>query len=182
MQSKDSNGKWDDITTGFDTAAEYGDSAKQQFFGCLVGRYANRIGGAKFKLNGKEYNLFKNNGGTAPNFLNSLHGGKRGFDKFNWDAKQISNGIELSMVSPDGDEGYPGTLNVTVQYVLMGNALSINYNATTSADTVINMTNHAYFNLDGHSAWGNLDNHSIVLKADHYTPVGDNAIPTGEVV
>ena len=182
MQSKDSNGKWDDITTGFETASEYGDPAKQQFFGCLVGRYANRIGGAKFTLNGKEYSLFKNNGGTAPNFLNSLHGGKRGFDKHNWDGKQIKNGIELSMISPDGDEGYPGTLSVTVQYVLMGNALSISYHATTSADTVINMTNHAYFNLDGHAAWGNLDNHSIALKADHYTPVDDNAIPTGAVV
>ena len=128
LQSKDTNGKWDDITTGFDTIDEY--LEKSQFFGCLVGRYANRIGGAKFTLNGKEYNLFKNNGGTAPNFLNSLHGGKRGFDKYNWSVKQISNGIEMTMTSADGDEGYPGKLDVTVQYVLEGNAFSINYQGT----------------------------------------------------
>ena len=168
-------------------------------------------------MNGKEYNLFKNNGGTAPNFLNSLHGGKRGFDKYNWSVKQIANGIEMTMTSADGDEGYPGKLDVTVQYVLEGNAFSINYQgtelyttllliagqcvyklllnsnqnhfiklasqqkATSDADTIVNLTNHAYFNLDGHSAWGNLDNHSIVLNADHYTPVDDNAIPTGQV-
>ena len=128
LQSKDVNGKWDDITTGFDTIDEY--LEKSQFFGCLVGRYANRIGGAKFTLNGKEYNLFKNNGGTAPDFLNSLHGGKRGFDKYNWSVKQISNGIEMTMTSADGDEGYPGKLDVTVQYVLEGNAFSINYQGT----------------------------------------------------
>ena len=104
----DRNGDFDDITTGFSSISEYPE--KSQFFGSLVGRYANRIGGAKFNLNGKTYNLFKNNGGDP--FQNSLHGGKQGFDKKIWAAKTVKNGVELSYNSPDGEEGYPGSLQV----------------------------------------------------------------------
>jgi len=179
LQCPDKNGIWDDITTGFDTMEEY--KEKSRFFGCLVGRYANRIGGGKFSLNGKVFSLFKNNGGSAPNCRHSLHGGRLGFDKYLWESKVITNGIELTIMSPDGDEGYPGNLQVTVQYTLVDDALTISYSATTDADTVVNLTNHAYFNLDGHASWGTLDNHTITLSAPDYTPVDDDAIPTGEI-
>merc|ERR1712137_620937 len=127
LETPDKNGVWDDITSGFETIDEY--PQKSQFFGCLVGRYANRIGGAKFVLNGETFDLFKNNGGSAPNFKNSLHGGKKGFDKYVWESKIIENGIELSLVSNHMDEGYPGKLDVTVQYLLIGDQLTIDYSA-----------------------------------------------------
>jgi len=179
LETPDKNGVWDDITTGFETIDEY--PQKSQFFGCLVGRYANRIGGAKFVLNGETFDLFKNNGGAAPNFKNSLHGGKKGFDKYVWESKIIENGIELSLVSNHMDEGYPGKLDVTVQYLLIGDQLTIDYSAISDKDTVVNLTNHAYFNLDGHKSWGKLDNHSITLNAPTFTPVDGDAIPTGEM-
>ena len=124
--TKDKSGEWDDIVTGFDKIEEY--PAKSKFFGCLVGRYANRIGHGKFSLNGKNYELFKNNGGEPPR--NALHGGKVGFDKKFWDAKVIENGVELRLSSEDGDEGYPGKLDVLVTYSLVGNSFSIRYEAT----------------------------------------------------
>jgi len=177
LRTKDRNGDFDDITTGFTTISEYPE--KSQFFGSLVGRYANRIGGAKFDLNGKTYNLFKNNGGDP--FQNSLHGGKEGFDKKIWASKTIKNGVELSYTSADGEEGYPGTLQTTVVYKLEGNTFSINYIASSDSDTVINLTNHAYFNLDGHKAWSTLDSHTATIFADSYVPVNEVAIPTGSI-
>jgi len=124
--TKDKTGEWDDIVTGFDNIEEY--QVKSKFFGCLVGRYANRIGCGKFSLNGKNYELFKNNGGDPPR--NSLHGGKVGFDKKFWEAKIIENEVELRLSSEDGDEGYPGKLDVLVTYSLVGDAFSIKYEAT----------------------------------------------------
>lgn len=182
LEVPDKNGEWDDITTGFDTFEEY--PQKSKFFGCLVGRYANRIGGAKFNLNGKEYSLFKNNGGTAPNFKNSLHGGQKGFDKYIWETEQTENGICMKLTSNDGDEGYPAKLEVEVNYTVVDNDFTISYvakNKESELDTVVNLTNHAYFNLDGHKNWGRLDNHHVTLNANHYTPVDSGAIPTGEI-
>ncbi|CAG5103028.1 Oidioi.mRNA.OKI2018_I69.chr1.g579.t1.cds [Oikopleura dioica] len=175
LRTKDKNGDWDDIVTGFDTIEEYPE--KSNFFGCLVGRYANRIGHGKFSLNGRSYELFKNNGGNPPR--NALHGGKVGFDKKFWNAKIVENGLELKLISEDGDEGYPGKLDVTVTYSLVGGAFSIKYEATADADTVVNLTNHTYFNLDGHINWSTLDNHSMTIHADNFVDVDEFAIPKG---
>ena len=115
LRTKDKNGEFDDITTGFVTLEEY--PQKSQFFGTLVGRYTNRIGGGEFVLNNKKYTLHKNNGGTP--FRNSLHGGKAGFDKKIWTATSIKNGVKLDYVSADGEEGYPGTLSVCINHVMV---------------------------------------------------------------
>ena len=129
--------------------------------------------------------MYKNNGGPDSN-LHSLHGGKYGFDRKIWSTKGsifhktkntfsvIENGVELSLTSEDGEEGYPGELKVTVRYTITQNQLQIEYQATSTKKTVVNLTNHAYFNLDGHKNWQDLRNHSIVIFADHFTPTGKN--------
>ncbi|MFN8443128.1 MAG: aldose epimerase family protein [Caldilineaceae bacterium] len=171
----DKNGNAGDVTHGFDTLDEY--LAFNPFFGALCGRYANRIGDAKFKIGRKEYTLAQNNG------KNHLHGGLVGFDKKVWDARGFrtpsSVGVKLTYLSKDGEEGYPGNLSVTVTYSLSNqNALKIDYFATTDAPTVLNLTNHAYFNLAG---TGDILGHVMMLNADSYTPTDAGQIPTGKI-
>ncbi len=150
------------------------------FYGCVVGRYANRIAKGKFRLDGKEYTLATNDQ------ANHLHGGLKGFDKVVWDSESIETreGVEIKMhyVSADGEEGYPGNLSVTVTYTATPSGdLKIHYHATTDQKTVINLTNHSYLNAGGHAARNSLD-HEIRVNADSYTPVDAGLIPTGERV
>ncbi|MCA0458753.1 MAG: galactose mutarotase [Chloroflexi bacterium] len=173
----DRTGKMNNIVLGFDKLADY--ETRSPYFGALIGRYGNRIANAKFSLGGKDYQLAVNDG------INALHGGKKGFDKQVWAAKAIKDGatvgLELSYTSPDGEEGYPGNLATTVTYTLTStNELRIDYRATTDQLTVVNLTNHTYFNLAGNGA-GSIANHIAQINADRYTPVDANLIPTGEL-
>ena len=173
----DRAGNLGEVTLGFDSLDGY--LKPHPFFGVLVGRYGNRIGKAAFTLDGKEYTLAKNNG------ENSLHGGVKGFDKYVWKAREVPStdglAIELTHVSPDGDEGFPGTLTSTVVYAWTdANALRIDYTATTDKPTVVNLTNHTYFNLSSGAASTILD-HELMVAADHFTPVDKGLIPTGEL-
>jgi aldose 1-epimerase len=173
----DRNGKFDDVALGFDTLDGY--LKGHPFFGAIVGRYGNRIGKAKFTLNGKEYKLAVNNG------ENTLHGGTKGFDKVVWKARPVTvkDGValELTYLSKDGEEGYPGNLSVKVVYTLTNNnELKIDYSATTDQDTVVNLTNHSYFNLAGQGN-GDILGHQIQINADRFTPVDSGLIPTGEL-
>ncbi len=169
----DRNNKPGDVILGFDSLSGYLQKTNP-YFGCLVGRYANRIAQAKFTLDGKEYTLAANNNG------NTLHGGSKGFDKVIWAAKATNDsGISLSYYSKDSEEGYPGNLNVDVIYSLSGNnSLKIEYAAATDKATPVNLTNHCYFNLSAGTDSTILD-HELMLKADKYTPVNDKLIPTG---
>ena len=167
-----------DVTLGFDALAGY-EGESNPFLGNVVGRYANRIGGAAFSLDGKAYKLAANNG------PNHLHGGVRGFDKYVWTGKEVARdgavGIEWTMTSPDGDEGYPGTLKTTVTYLLTPkDELVVEYAATTDKPTVVNLTQHAYFNLGGEGSGSILD-HVLQIHASRYTPVAPGLIPTGEL-
>ena len=163
-----------DVVLGFDTLEDY--MAQDKYIGALVGRYANRIGGAKFTLNGVEYALAANDG------ANSLHGGNVGFDKQVWTVEEFDGGssVTLSLVSPDMQEGYPGTLSVRVTYTLSDGRLAIDYWAKTDKDTVCNLTNHSYFNLSGHNS-GSVEGQYIKLRAGRYTPTAPGLIPTGEI-
>ncbi len=171
----DKNGKMTDVLGGFDNVEGFIDG-KSNYYNALIGRYGNRIGNAKFTLDGKEYKLPANNG------PNTLHGGKDGFDFKVWDAKQIDDHtLELNCVSEDGDQGFPGKLNVKVTYTLTDdNSLKIDYNATTDKNTVVNLTNHAYFNLNGCGS-GEILKHTLQIDADSYTPVDNTLIPTGKI-
>ena len=169
-------GRMTDVVAGYDSLRDY--VLAPGYLGALVGRVCNRIAKGKFRLGGKEYQVYKNNNG------NSLHGGKVGFSHKIWDVK-AEDGEEprliLTLVSPDGDENYPGTLNVTVTYTLLrSNALAIHYEATTDKKTVVNLTNHAYFNLGGFSS-GKIFDHVLQMDADKYIPTDENLIPTGEI-
>jgi aldose 1-epimerase len=175
----DKNGKTGDVVLGFTDLDRY--LQPHPFFGAVAGRYANRIAKGKFTLDGKEYTLATNNG------PNHLHGGVKGFDKVVWTAMEHgakgANGssVTFKYVSKDGEEGYPGTLTATVTYTLTDdNALRIDYTATTDKPTIVNLTNHSYFNLAGDNA-GSIHDHWMTLNADHYTPVDDTSIPTGEI-
>lgn len=173
----DKKGKFDNIVLAFDSLAGYL-QAGNPAFGCLVGRYANRIAHARFSLNGKEYKLAPNNNG------NTLHGGLKGYDKVVWDATQLTekNGLHLVYKSKDGEEGFPGNLTVQVTYILTeDNALEIAYEAATDAATPINLTNHAYFNLSGDTD-ATVLNHVLQINATSFTKADDNLIPTGEIV
>ncbi|MCX6044805.1 MAG: galactose mutarotase [Chloroflexi bacterium] len=175
LTTPDRHGKDGDIVLGFDTLAEYLDH--NPFFGALCGRYANRIANGKFRLEGIEYQLAQNNG------TNHLHGGLRGFDKVVWQATEQSDAdsatLKLTYLSPDGEEGYPGNLTVTVTYTLNNqNELRIDYAATTDKATILNLTNHSYFNLAG---TGDILNHLVTLNADRFTPVDASLIPLGEL-
>jgi aldose 1-epimerase len=177
LYAPDKNGKFEDVVQGFDTLAPYLNSPP--YFGALVGRYANRIAKGHFTLNGKDYTLFVNNG------PNALHGGKQGFDKVIWRVTplQMADGpaLVLTYVSRDGEEGYPGKLTAIVTYTLTNdNELKIDYKATTDAPTVLNLTNHSYFNLAG-AGNGTILDHVLQLNADGYTPVDDTLIPTGQI-
>ena len=163
-----------DVALGFDTLEDY--ITQDKYLGALVGRYANRIGGAGFTLEGKEYRLAKND-----KAVNHLHGGGVGFDKRVWTVKgQTENTAALTLVSPDGEEGYPGTLSVEVAYTLSHGRLEIAYRAETDQTTLCNLTNHTYFNLSGHGS-GPVTDQLIQVLADQYTPTGPGSIPTGEL-
>lgn len=176
IKEPDKNGKVADVVLGFDSLDGYtgGPKPNPAFFGAIIGRYANRIGGAKFTLDGHTYNTPQNDA------MNTLHGGPNGFDKAVWKAKEISHGVELTHVSPDGDAGFPGTLTAVVRYTLIGKDLRIEYSATTDKDTVVNLTNHSYFNLAGQGS-GDILQNQVKINASRYTPVNDNLIPTGEL-
>lgn len=171
----DANGNLADVVLGFDDLAGY-QGGGNQHFGCTTGRYANRIKAGKFTLEGKDYQLAINNG------PNHLHGGpERALDKVTWEAEPLDDGIRFTYSSPDGEEGFPGDLDLEVLYRLTEeNALSIEYSATSGQVTIINLTNHTYFNLSGHGAGSVLD-HEVWIDADRYTPTDDTAIPTGEL-
>jgi aldose 1-epimerase len=172
LRAPDREGKLDDVVLGYDSLDRY--IAKTAYFGAIIGRYANRIAHGSFQLDGKTYSIPKNDGD------NTLHGGIRGFDKVVWTAREIKDGIELTYVSKDGEEGFPGTLTSTVRYTLDGGALRIEYSATTDKDTVLNLTNHSYFNLAG-QAKGNVLGHVVKINASKITPADANLIPTGEL-
>jgi aldose 1-epimerase len=164
-----------DVVLGFDSLQQYQQSS-QKYFGAIIGRYGSRIAKSRFKLDGKEYNLYPNNG------QNTLHGGKKGFQYIVWDAKKIGNNVlELTYLSKDMEEGYPGNLDVKVIYTLTNNnELNISYYATTDKKTIVNLTNHAFFNLNG-PASGNANNHLLFINADSYIPVDSSLIPLGKV-
>lgn len=173
----DKNGVKTDVVLGRETLEDY--LTNDGYLGALIGRHANRISNGKFELNGKEFCVGINEG------HNSLHGGVIGFDKKVWNVKEENSSepsIELSIVSPDGEEGFPGNLSVTVTYTLTeNNGLKINYKAVSDADTVVNLTNHAYFNLAGHDS-GVIDSQLLQINADFYTPNDNECMPTGEVL
>jgi aldose 1-epimerase len=172
LKVPDKSGKSADVVLGYDSLDGY--LVKGPYFGAIIGRYGNRIAGGKFALDGKTYSIPPNDG------PNALHGGPRGFDKVVWKAKEIPHGIELSHVSPDGDQGFPGTLTALVRYTLSGKDLKIEYSATTDKNTVLNLTNHSYFNLAGQGN-GDILTHQVKLNAGRFTPVNDVLIPTGEL-
>jgi aldose 1-epimerase len=175
LKTPDRDGRSADITLGFDTLEGY--LGPNPYFGAIVGRYANRIAKGKFPLSGNVYELARNNG------ENALHGGLKGFDRVVWSARDVSTSdrqaLELTYVSKDGEEGYPGTLTVTVVYsVSSENELRIEYTATTDKDTVVNLSNHTYFNLSGEP---DILNHVMMIDANEFTPVDATLIPTGEL-
>ena len=175
LMTPDRAGKFGDIVLGYDSAAEY--ETGKSYFGGTIGRYGNRIAHGKFVLNGESFTLAKNDG------ENHLHGGLKGFNKVLWAAKDASTAsasvLQLRYVSKDGEEGYPGALSVEVVFTLSdANELKIDYSASTDKDTVLNLTNHAYFNLSGA---GTILDHQLTLAASHFTPVDATLIPTGEL-
>jgi len=172
----DKHGNKSSVVIGMNTLDEY--LKKPPYFGAIIGRYGNRIGDAKFKLDGKTYTLAANNG------KNNLHGGNKGFDKVVWDAATTDGttpSLTLTYLSKDGEEGFPGNLKVTVVYTLTdAGELNIEYTAETDKATPVNLTNHSYFNLTG-STENTILNHNLMIDADHYTPVDTTLIPTGEI-
>jgi aldose 1-epimerase len=170
----DRNGILNNVVLGFDTLADY--QTRSPYFGCITGRCANRIARARFTLDGTSYSLAANDGS------NSLHGGVNGFDNQVWDATEVNSAdLRLHYLSPDGEEGYPGNLDVTVAYSLTAdNGLRIDYTATTDKATIVNLTNHSYFNLAGNGA-GSIHDHIVMINADRITPIDDTLIPTGEL-
>ena len=174
IHTPDRDGNMGNIILGFDNLEQYlGD---HPYVGALVGRYANRIANGHFQLDGQSYSLAVNNG------INSLHGGIKGFDKMIWDTEVMDckerAALKMTYLSKDGEEGYPGNLKVTVNYELLSDQLVITYEAETDAPTVINLTNHSYFNLDGE---GTIDDHVLYINASRYTPSNEALIPTGEL-
>ena len=175
LKAPDRTGKSADVVLGFDDLNGYVanfNSPSVAFFGAIIGRYGNRIGHGSFTLDGKKYSLPLNNG------ENTLHGGPHGFNNVVWQAKSITNGVELTYLSKDGEAGYPGNLSAVVRYTLIKGDLRIEYSATTDKDTVVNLTNHSYFNLAGQ---GDILNHQLTLHASRFTPVDAGLIPTGEL-
>lgn len=161
-----------DVVLGYDTLSEY--ALNDGYLGAVVGRVANRISGSSFKLNGKKYDLYANDG------KNSLHGGKIGFDKVVWTVAEVyENSITFQYLSPDKEEGYPGNLLVKVKYYIKESGIGIEYGATSDEDTVINLSNHTYFNLYDE---GLAEDQFLTLYADKFTPVGNGLIPTGDIL
>ncbi len=172
IEAPDRNGKRDDIVLGYKDLASY--EKDTTYFGSIVGRYANRLAGGTFTLDGKQYQVPLNDG------PNALHGGTTSFAQRVWTGKEIPNGVEMSLISPDGEMGFPGTLTVHARYVLHGNALRLDITATSDADTVVNLTNHSYFNLSGEGN-GTILHDRLTLPADRFVPVDKTLIPTGEL-
>ncbi|HZL12703.1 MAG TPA: aldose epimerase family protein [Verrucomicrobiae bacterium] len=175
LKVPDKNGKLGDVVLGFDNLAEY--RTNSPYFGALIGRYGNRIAKGKFSLDGHEYTLAVNNGS------NSLHGGLKGFDKVVWKAEPVNTaygpGLQLTYLSKDGEEGYPGNLSVTADYVVTeNNELIVQFTAKTDQDTVCNLTHHSYFNLSGK---GDVLDDVVQIDADKFTPTDSTQIPTGEL-
>ena len=171
LKAPDRRGLFADVVLGYETLEEYVENPR--YFGGLIGRHANRIGLGKFSLPGSVVQLTQNNG------ANHLHGGAQGFDKRVWKIIEHSNRLRLEYFSSDGEEGYPGNLTAHVTYALSGeNELEINYEATTDRETIVNLTNHSYFNL---AAGGGILGHELTLHADGFTPVSQELIPTGEI-
>jgi aldose 1-epimerase len=172
VKAPDASGNVADVVLGYNTLDGYLADNKT-YMGSVVGRYGNRIAKGKFTLDGHAYQLSTNNNG------NTLHGGSDGFDRRNWTAQQIPNGVELTLVSRDGDQGFPGTLVAHVRYTLTGDNLRMDYTATTDKPTVINLTNHTYFNLGGLGQ--SILSETLIIDADRYTPVDSQLIPTGKL-
>ncbi|MGA7158326.1 MAG: aldose epimerase family protein [Acidobacteriaceae bacterium] len=174
LKTKDREGEMTDVALGYDALRPYVEN-KNAYFGTIAGRYANRIAKGRFELDGQLVQTTINDG------VNMLHGGVVGFDRYNWVGNEVPDGVEFSMLSPDGDQGFPGTLKVRVRYTLTGSVVKIAYSATTDKDTVVNLTNHTYFNLAGEAS-GTILDEVLTLEADAFTPVGSaEAIPTGEI-
>lgn len=173
----DRNGMTSDVALGYPTLDGY--LVKPEYFGATVGRVANRIAGGRFTLDGRTHRVPVNNG------PNSLHGGTAGFDRQVWTVTDVQQGasprVTLQLVSPDGDQGYPGTLTATAVYALDGDRLSLEYSATTGRPTVVNLSNHAYWNLAGEGAATGAMDHLLTIAADRYMPTDATAIPTGEM-
>ncbi len=171
----DKNGKLTDVVVGFKSVKDYVNST-EPYFGATIGRYGNRIAKGKFTLDGKQYTLFTNNG------PNTLHGGKNGYQAVVWNAKQLNDStLELTYLSKDGEEGFPGNLDVKVMYRLTNdNELKLDYEARTDKKTVVNLTNHAFFNLNGEGS-GTINNHILQINGKEYTPVDSTLIPTGKL-
>jgi len=171
----DKNGKQVDVVEGFDSVGGY-EKSTEPYFGALIGRFGNRIAKGKFTLDGKQYTLFTNNG------INTLHGGKPGFQQVVWDAKPVdSTTLQLTYLAKDMEGGFPGNLHVKVIYHLTDdNGLQISYEATTDKATVVNLTSHPFFNLNGAGS-GTILNHSVQILADGYTPIDSTLIPTGKI-
>jgi aldose 1-epimerase len=177
LDTKDKNGTMGDVVLGYPSVEGYvheAENNKKTYFGAIVGRYGNRIRNGKFSIDGHEYSVPQNDK------TNALHGGPHGFDEKVWTGKEIPDGVEMTLVSPDGDMGFPGKLTAHVRYTLVGDALHINYSATTDKPTVTNLTNHSYFNLSGNGS-GNILGEVMMINADGYTPVDASLIPVGGV-
>lgn len=170
LKTPDRDGHFGDIVLGFESLDEYVHNPR--YFGALIGRHANRIARGRFSLNGVEYQLPCNNG------ANHLHGGFKGFDKRVWDVRESEKALHFTYFSKDGEEGYPGNVTAEVDYTLLDHELRVDYRATTDRDTIVNLTNHSYFNLRGA---GTILDHELTLNADRFTPVSQDLIPTGEI-
>jgi aldose 1-epimerase len=173
VKAPDRSGKLQDVVLGYDSLQGYLNDNKT-YLGAIVGRYGNRIAGGKFTIDGKTYQIPLNNG------PNALHGGPKGFNQYVWKSHEVPGGVEFTLVSPDGDMGFPGTLTASVRYTLKGDTLRIDYTAATDKPTVVNLTNHSYFNLHGNDQ-GNILDQLMEINADRYTPVDKTLIPTGEL-
>ncbi len=174
----DKTGNFENVVLGFDNIRDY--EEKSPYFGSVVGRIAGRISGASFNIDGEEYNLVKNNG------RNNLHGGEKGFDKVVWEIKEMIRddyaGLELRYFSPDGEEGFPGNVDVKMEYLLNNNnEFEVKYNAISDKKTIINLTNHSYFNLSGDLKEDVLD-HKLTINADRIGYVNNEVVPNGEIV
>lgn len=173
VRTPDRTGKVADVVLGFDALEPYLKGANG-YQGALVGRFANRIAKGRFTIDGVTYQIPINNG------PNALHGGPVGFDRYVWKAEEVAGGVEFTHLSPDGDMGFPGTMTAKVRYTLDGRTLRLDYSATTDKATILNLTNHSYFNLRGNEA-GDILGHVVELSANHYTPTDASQIPTGEI-
>ena len=173
IEAPDRNGKMADVVLGYDNLGQY-EKDTGTYFGAIVGRYGNRIAKGAFSIDGKTFHIPLNNHGNA------LHGGPAGFSTRVWTGAEIPDGVEMTLVSPDGDMGFPGTLTVHVRYTVVEHSLRISYSATTTKATVTNLTNHSYFNLAGDGK-GSILGEVLTIPADRYTPVDATQIPTGEL-